>query len=141
MVIRLFRTLGSFIRSYLFINFFLLIAGIFIVVINPLAGLFTPCCLIKKITGYYCAGCGMTTGFYSLIKGDFAGASERNLLIITLIPAALLYLFQRKIIFHYYGKYKYRYDEFIIILFIISVIIFTVCRNISIPEFDILRPH
>jgi len=141
MVSRLFRKIIGVINSFLFSNFILLITGIFIVVINPWAGLFTPRCLIKEITGYYCAGCGVTTGFYSLIKGDFAGAYERNLLIITLIPAALLYLFMRNIIFYYYGKYKYSYDKFIIILFIVSVVIFTICRNIPIHEFDILRPH
>jgi len=83
----------------------------------------------------------MTTGFYLLLRGDFSGACSRNFLIGTLIPAALIYIILRRIIFVYIGKYKEKYDRIIIILFIIAVIIFTVLRNISIPQFDILRPH
>ena len=76
-----------------------------------------------------------------LLRGDFSGACSRNFLIGTLIPAALIYIILRRIIFVYIGKYKEKYDRIIIILFIIAVIIFTVLRNISIPQFDILRPH
>lgn len=138
---RYYKSIIVTLRALFLKNSFLLISGIFIVIINPLIDLFTPRCLIKELTGFYCAGCGMTTGFYSLIRGDVTGASERNLLIVTLLPAAFFYLLLRKIIFKYSGKYNFRYDLFIIIIFILSVISFTVCRNIFIPEFDILRPH
>ncbi len=141
MASRLFKLFYGCLRGVSFSTFTLLACGIFIVFINPAFNLFKPRCIIREITGYYCAGCGMTTGFYSLIKGDFAGASERNLLIVTLFPAALFYLILRKFIFINLDKYKYSYDKFIIIFFILSVVIFTICRNISIPEFDILRPH
>lgn len=138
---RFYNTIIVMLRALLLKDSILLVSGIFIVIINPAIGLFTPRCLIKEITGFYCTGCGMTTGFYSLIRGDITGASERNLLIVTLLPAALFYLILRKIILIYFGKYNFRYDLFIIIIFIVSVTSFTVCRNIPIPEFDILRPN
>jgi len=141
MASRLFSVISGYLCGVSFSTFTLLACGIFIVFINPALRLFKPHCIIREITGFYCAGCGMTTGFYSLINGDFAGASERNLLIVTLFPAALFYLVSRKLIFKNIGKYKYSYDKFIIIFFILAVVIFTICRNISIPEFDILRPH
>ncbi|GEM_PF-73873 len=140
-VSRLFKAIYGYLCGVSFSTFILFTCGVFIVFINPSLQLFTPRCIFREITGFYCAGCGMTTGFYSLLKGDFTGAFERNLLIVTLFPLALFYITMRRIIFYYIGKYKYSYDKVIIILFILSVVIFTICRNISSPEFDILRPH
>ena len=141
MASRLFKAISGFLRGIEFSTKILIAVGIFIIIINPRVGFFTPRCLIKELTGYYCAGCGITTGIYALIRGDIAGAAEKNLLIVTLLPAALIYLIMRKTIFNYSGKYKYNFDKSIIIFFILTVVFFTIFRNVSISEFDVLKPH
>lgn len=83
----------------------------------------------------------MSTGFHALLRWDIQGAMERNMLIVTLIPAALIYVFIRKYILSQDNKKRSGYDLFVIALFIIAVLGFTVCRNIPLPVFDILRPH
>lgn len=141
MAIRLFRSIIRNLHRVSFSSQILIIAGVFIIFINPAAGFFRPRCLFREITGYYCAGCGMSTGFHALLRWDIQGAMERNMLIVTLIPAALIYVFIRKYILSQDNKKRSGYDLFVIALFIIAVLGFTVCRNIPLPVFDILRPH
>jgi len=141
MVSRLFNHAAGYISKCSSSTLVLCLFGLFILIINPLAGIFRPCCLIREMTGFYCSGCGMTTGLYSLFRGNFHKAAERNILIFTVIPAALFYLILRKIIISFTDRYKTIYDIIVITFFIILVVIFTICRNINIPEFDVLRPH
>lgn len=141
MVNRLFKSIIKYARGVSFSSFVLFFTAIFIVFINPAANFFRPRCLIREITGFYCAGCGMSTGLHALLRCDIQGAMERNILIVTLMPAALIYMIIRKFILQRNNKNKYRFDLFVIILFIIVVLSFTVCRNIPLPIFEILRPH
>ena len=141
MASRLFKFIKELIKGKIYNNRIIILSGIFIIFINPALGFFTPRCLFKEMTGFYCAGCGMTTGFYALLRADFYGAVERNLLIVTLMPVAAIYIIVRRIFLFRNHKRNCRYDKFIIFMFIIAVLIFTVCRNVKNPVFDILRPH
>ena len=53
-------------------------------------------CPFRAITGLPCAGCGVTTAFRLLLRGDAAGAWHANPAVFFLIPwclwAALLYI-------------------------------------------------
>jgi len=124
-----------------FSSYVLLAAAIFIVFINPAVKLLPTGCIFKKLTGYYCAGCGLTTGLYFLFNGDITGAMSRNILIVTLIPAAFLYYIVRKILITFSDYYSKRYDLYVILFFTFSVIAFTVMRNIPYSFFYFLRPH
>ena len=42
-------------------------------------------CLITKITGVHCLGCGMSRAFFALIKGDLYSAAEHNVLFFVLV--------------------------------------------------------
>lgn len=132
---------NSFFKNIFYSSIILVISGIFIVFINPVAGFFRPCCLFREITGFYCAGCGMSTGIHALLRGDIPAALERNILIGTAVPAAVLYLVIRNFYNSEDGKGLSTFDKSIILFFILIIIIFTICRNLPIPVFDILRPH
>ncbi len=119
----------------------LLFSGLFIVFINPALKLFRARCLFRELTGFYCAGCGMSTGLHSLLRGDFSSAIGRNILIGTAFPAALLYLVFRGIALSKSGNIVRISDRIIIVFFILLIAAFTICRNIPFPVFDILRPH
>lgn len=42
-------------------------------------------CLITKITGVHCPGCGMSRAFFALIKGDLHRVAEHNVLVFVLV--------------------------------------------------------
>lgn len=56
-------------------------------------------CIINKITGLYCSGCGMTRAVYSLIRLDFYQAFRYNALSIVLLPIIVMY-----VLFEIYAK-------------------------------------
>ena len=56
--------------------------------INPADNIFLPSCTFKKITGFYCPGCGGQRAFHQLLHGHFNDAFHSNLLIYILIPTA-----------------------------------------------------
>ena len=49
-------------------------------------------CPIKNIFGIRCFGCGLTRGFMSILKFDFAAACQYNVMSIPLFFAILLYV-------------------------------------------------
>ena len=46
-------------------------------------------CPILLVTGARCAGCGMTTALYKLLKWDIAGAFQANPLIFVVLATAV----------------------------------------------------
>jgi hypothetical protein len=54
--------------------------------INPVDNAFLPSCTFKKITGFYCPGCGGQRALHQLLHGHFNDAFHSNLLIYILIP-------------------------------------------------------
>ena len=107
----------------------LLSAGVFILFVNPAVGIFSPGCLFRKATGFLCAGCGMSRGIYSLLRGNFTSAAHYNLLLVTAVPVAAGYIVCRKYILKRHSRIG-KPDKIIISLFIAAVILFTVFRNI-----------
>jgi len=123
----------------IFSNVVLIVAGLLIVFINPVYMFFPTGCLFNKITGYYCAGCGISRCFYSLLRYDVHSAVHYNLLIITLFPVSILWLVIRSFVIKSEDSINVC-DKVIIFLFIASVLLFTVLRNSPLHCFDFLRP-
>ena len=72
----------------------LLGVGVCYYLFYSLTGFGIPC-VIKKVTGLQCPGCGMTRAMVALIHGDLPGAYEYNSLSITLLPLLAVYLCYR----------------------------------------------
>lgn len=51
----------------------------------------TPC-LVTRLTGITCAGCGTQRMFSALLRGDMAGAFRQNPFMFILLPLAGCYL-------------------------------------------------
>jgi hypothetical protein len=46
----------------------------------------TPPCMMHKMTGLHCPGCGSTRATYALLHGDFAGAMKKNIIFVLALP-------------------------------------------------------
>ncbi|PKM63266.1 MAG: hypothetical protein CVU97_01195 [Firmicutes bacterium HGW-Firmicutes-21] len=65
--------------------FLIFILGFLYYTVFSLIGEF-PKCLLRSVTGFYCPGCGATSVFLSLLKGDFVSAYLSNAALTLLIP-------------------------------------------------------
>lgn len=54
-------------------------------------------CPIRLMTGVSCAGCGMSRGWLSLLRGDLAAALSYHPLVFLPIPVAALLLLRQKL--------------------------------------------
>ena len=100
---------------------FIVVAVLFFVYFNNpnVENSILPECVIHKVTGLYCTGCGITRATYALLHGDFSIAFRQNALAFFLLPTCVVVLVYPKI---FYVKYFPH-----ILLFII--VAFTVLRN------------
>lgn len=114
----------------------ILILLILYLLISSYLNIYIPC-PIKKITGLYCPGCGITRMLLSLLKLDFYGAFRYNPLVFVSLPIGI-YLYIDYIIKKDKSLYK-RLPEKIWYIIIIIFIIYGILRNI--PSFDFLAPH
>lgn len=94
--------------------------------LNQKYGFSIPC-LFRKITGYYCPGCGITRLLFSLIKLEIYQAFRFNPLVFLFI---ILFLVCKII--------KLKINDKATFVLIIITIIFGILRNID--YFDFLRP-
>ena len=52
-----------------------------------------PICVCKRLTGFNCAGCGMTRSFSACLRFDFYSAMQYNLMGIPLLLGIMIYTF------------------------------------------------
>lgn len=96
-------------------------------------------CPIKKVTGLYCPGCGVTRMLLSILKGNFYQAFRYNPLIFILLPFFIIYYLD-----YLYCSTKKKKPSFsrlepgIWYVLITIFLVYGVLRNI--PIFDFLRP-
>lgn len=127
-------------RKRVFSDLTLLIIFITVVFLIPEYTSIPIGCIYNKTTGLYCSGCGLSRGVHALLRGNVPAAANQNILIVTVFPLSAIWLLMRSLKFRPFFKIK-RYDNYIILFFIVSVLIFTVSRNIPLSCFDFLRPR
>lgn len=54
-------------------------------------------CLIQRLTGIPCPGCGMTRAVLALLRGDFAGALRLHGMVWSLPVVLLLFLYDGRL--------------------------------------------
>ena len=113
-------------------NIILACIGILIIIVLFQCGIGIPC-IFHKITGFYCPGCGLTRALISLIKLDFYQAFRYNILLMTLLPIYLIYLFYKYIL-----KGKKKIPNWVCYVLLAIIIGFAILRNI--PYFSFLAP-
>lgn len=112
------------------IGLFCLIALIMVIIFNPEEYNFFPQCIFFQITGFKCAGCGMTRAIHYLLNGDIKKAISYNIMIIPFFCVISYSLYR-------YIRYLIKDEEivntkleFILKLFLATLIIFIFVRNI-----------
>lgn len=54
-------------------------------------------CVINKLTGYLCPGCGMTRALFAICHFDYKAAISYNALSLTVFPVLCIYLLYRSV--------------------------------------------
>ena len=100
-------------------------------IFGGITGIYIPC-VFRKITHWYCPGCGITRMFAAILAGDFYQAMRYNPLLFILLPVALLYLVD-SLISRMRGRKSLltRTPGWIWILMIAILIGYGVMRNLS----------
>lgn len=98
--------------------------------LNQKIGFSIPC-FFKKMTNYYCPGCGITRMFFSILRFDFYQAFRYNPLVFLYLIGYLLYLIIRKFT-------KFEFSNKLSYILLIIAILFGVLRNIEV--FSFLQP-
>lgn len=110
--------------------------------INPSEVNFFPKCPLYVTTGIYCPGCGSQRATHQLLRFNFLGVLQQNVLYF----ASLIVLLYHVIVtlLNLYFKttiYNYLYHPKTPIIILIIVIIYWILRNIPYYPFNILAPN
>lgn len=110
---------------------------------EPTFGSGKPSCLVRRLTGFYCPGCGDTRALHALVHGRILEAFDYNLLFpIALVVFAWLYFVGLTTLF---AKRRVMWvpkqvPNAVLILLLVIVVLFTILRNIPSWPFSILAP-
>lgn len=101
-------------------------------------------CIIYKLTGFDCPGCGGQRMIYHILNGEIQLAIKNNLLFF--LGAPILGYFYYCCIQVYIFKRRRYLDKFVFhpkfaVIFIASIVIFTILRNIPFIPFNYLNSH
>lgn len=112
----------------------LLVATIGIVLVkvyNPEEESFFIPCMLYKLTGIKCPGCGMTRSIHYLVNGNIKQAIWYNLMLIPIIILVIYSLYR-------YIRYLVKNEEIInkvlenwLKVFLVIILIFGVTRNLT----------
>lgn len=114
-----------------------LAAGIIYFIITRF-GISIPC-IVHKITGLYCPGCGVTRMCINLVKLDFYAAFRSNPVCIFVFPVLGIIFARRGYLYISNGKAENeKWMTVSCVIMLIILLIFGALRNI--PYFYFLRP-
>jgi len=123
--------LGRHIRHPELIAIIIVTALVLLYIKQPGKSTIYPPCLIYKITGYYCPGCGSMRALNCLLHGDLKGFINFNPILLFIIPFLIIMFIKKSIA---YNPVVSRYILYILICF-------TILRNIKNWPFIYLAPH
>lgn len=111
---------------------FIAIIGIILVKIyNPEEESFFIPCMLYKLTGIKCPGCGMTRSVHYLVNGDIKQAMWYNLMLVPIIILVIYALYR-------YIRYLIKDEEIInkmlenvLKVFLVAILVFGVARNLT----------
>ncbi len=116
----------------------IIVLGVIYFIITEVTDFWIPC-IIKKVTGKYCPGCGITRMAKALIRLDFAAAARANIFLFAISPIALVYGVFKARQYVLYGSRPYSRPEQIgILIFGVLTVAYWVLRNIE--AFSFLAP-
>jgi hypothetical protein len=103
---------------------------------------FYPRCLFYSMTGLHCAGCGATRCVGALLHGNVEQAFAYNPLFVILLPY-LVFAVGGQIFTSWTGKTVpfTQWPRWLVIVFIVVVIAFSIARNIDVDPLTLLAPH
>lgn len=102
-----------------------------------------PGCLLHRLTGLHCAGCGMTRATYEAFHGNFGAAFRLNMLGAILFPIVLVlcgiqvFAWLRGKPFPSLSPAKWRLGWWMLGI----ILAFSVLRNIPAWPFTLFAPH
>ena len=99
-------------------------------------------CVLYKLTGLYCPGCGSGRATVALLHLDFAGALRYNVLYLLLLPFIAYYLIKRYILLVFRKDLlpMFSISSPMAYTLLIVIIMFGILRNIPIFPFTLLAP-
>lgn len=115
---------------------------VLLILFEPVQGGIFPPCFFNYFTGLYCPGCGATRCLHSLLHGNFLKALDYNLLLFFMIPV-YIYIYIAELEITLKGKpllKKLYLHEYFYYPLIISIVLFSVLRNINVFPFNALAP-
>ena len=112
---------------------------------NPSTSSFYPLCLFHSVTGLHCAGCGGLRAAHALLHGNVTESFAYNPLLIIAAPSFLVVALAIKWlrIFPFYSAEPeiYRRIRYFTPIVVITVIGYTILRNLPFPPFCHLAPR
>jgi len=112
---------------------------------NPSTSSFYPLCLFHSLTGLHCAGCGGLRAAHALLQGNVGESFAYNPLLIITAPSFLVVALAIKwlSIFPIYAAKPeiYRRIRYFTPIVVITVIGYTILRNLPFPPFCHLAPR
>ena len=121
-----------------------LLVGSLILRLNPPAqSSFYPPCVLHKLTGLCCPGCGSTRSAHALLNGNFSEAADKNILFVIALPF-LVWSALRWWVFWVRGlppPFTAPLKPWLASGIAFSVIAFAVLRNLPWPPFNYLAPR
>lgn len=97
-------------------------------------------CVFRRLTGFYCPGCGLTRMFAAIFEGDIVAAFGYNRLCFILLPLAVIMIIRASLRYIRCGKVLDGNKADIIILLSAAalLVVFGILRNL--PAFEFLAP-
>ncbi|MGJ1384952.1 DUF2752 domain-containing protein [Sphingobacterium spiritivorum] len=124
------------INKYLLASILLFLGGVFIYIYrtyDPQEYALFPKCPVKSLTGFDCPGCGSQRAIHAILHGNFKAAFAFNPFFFFAVPYLFLnlYFITRPSLTAQQFKWRNRlYGYRAMILLSISIIVFTILRNI-----------
>ncbi len=99
-----------------------------------------PKCLLHRLTGWYCTGCGATRAVHALVHGDLYRAWTSNQLLVVGMPVLASVWTWRRVQTALGRQPDILAPKWIWLIFIV-IIAYGLLRNVPSDPFTLLAPH